>query len=242
MRATYGRRLIGFAAGVVAVVACLAVWIVQPIFGQRPRDVTERVEPAVLQRQVEYLTASLGQRQFFRPATLERTARYIENAFAEAGGRVAAQAFEVEGQRYRNIEVSFGPEHGRPVIVGAHYDVEENTLGADDNASGVVGLLELARALGRNPPRVPVRLVAFTLEEPPYFGTDAMGSRRYVAELRGRGLEPRLVLVLEMIGYFDAREGSQAYPLPGLGWLYPVRGDYIALVGNLTSVSLARSR
>lgn len=64
---------------------------------------------------------------------------------------MAAQAFEVEGQRYRNIEVSFGPEHGRPVIVGAHYDVEENTLGADDNASGVVGLLELARALGRNP-------------------------------------------------------------------------------------------
>src|SRR5436190_411594 len=65
------------------------------------------------------------------------------------------------------------------LIVGAHYDAlcdRDVFPGADDNASGVAGLLELARILGGEKITRPVQLVAYSTEEPPYFGSEMMGS------------------------------------------------------------------
>ncbi|HEY9816925.1 MAG TPA: M28 family peptidase [Candidatus Obscuribacterales bacterium] len=117
-----------------------------------------------------------------------------------------------------------------PILVGAHYDAVLGSPGADDNASGVAVLLELARWLTQHPPVRPVILVAFDLEE---YGLQ--GSYAFVEEWRSHQRSLRLMLSLEMLGYCDRTPGSQRYP-PGLARFYPDRGDFIALVGNLTTL------
>lgn len=218
----------------------LAFWVVQPTFDTVGGVSPENIEPEFLKRHVHVLTEGASGRPFYKPETLDTVANYLAENFSKAGGRVEFQDFEVEGQRYRNVVVNFGPKEGRPLIVGAHYDTEEHTRGADDNASGVAGLLALAVVLGRHPPDTPVSLVAFSLEEPPHFRTDAMGSRHFAESLKQKGVEPRLVLVLEMIGYFDDRPNSQSYPVPGMAFLYPDQGDFVGVVGDLMSPRLVR--
>lgn len=218
--------------------AIVAFWLAQPLWGGKGRAAAEEVSPERLRAHVEFLTAE--GRDFAHPARLERAAAYVEAAFREAGGRVESQGFEVDGARYRNVIARFGAGQGVPLIVGAHYDALERTPGADDNASGVAALLEVAAALGRNPPRQPVELVAYTLEEAHFPGGDRMGSRHHADALAGTGIRPRGVVVLEMVGYFDDRPGSQSFPLPGLGLLYPREGNFIAVVGELLSPRLVR--
>ena len=94
------------------------------------------------------------------------------------------QMVEADGKQFRNLIARFGPRDGPLIVIGAHYDSCGDTPGADDNASGVAGLLELARLLAQNPPEHAVELVAYTLEEPPYFRTDSMGSFWHARELR----------------------------------------------------------
>jgi len=117
-----------------------------------------------------------------------------------------------------------------PILIGAHYDAVPGTPGADDNASGVAALLELARAFAAEPPRYPLRLVAFDMEE---YGL--LGSAAYAEALKQQQQPLRLMLSLEMLGYCDPMPGSQTYP-PGLKYFYPNRGDFIALVGNWRTV------
>jgi aminopeptidase YwaD len=113
-----------------------------------------------------------------------------------------------------------------PILVGAHYDAVPGSPGADDNASGVAALLELARVLAAHPAYHPIHLVAFDLEE---FGL--LGSLAYAAELRSHHQSLRLMLSLEMLGYCDPRPRSQRYP-PGLQYFYPSQGNFIGLIGN----------
>ena len=141
------------------------------------------------------------------------------------------------GTKFYNVAVHAGPEptpENGLWVLGAHYDTAYNTPGADDNASGVAVLLEIARALRERPPAVPVRLVAFSTEEPPAFETDNMGSRHDARKLREAGVPVAGMISLEMLGYFDSREGSQIYP-PFTKWLVPETGDFIALAANLRS-------
>ncbi|MEJ7661165.1 MAG: M28 family peptidase [Hymenobacter sp.] len=90
----------------------------------------------------------------------------------------------MNGQTYRNVLGSFGPAAGPRLVVGAHYDVCGDQPGADDNGTGVAALLELARLLGQQA-SLPyhVELVAYTLEEPPFFRTTNMGSFRHAQRL-----------------------------------------------------------
>jgi hypothetical protein len=130
---------------------------------------------------------------------------------------------------------------GKPyVVVGAHYDTAGPLPGADDNASGVAGLLELARALGAAPPEGRVDLVAYTLEEPPFFMTPRMGSAVHAASLRREGIEVRAMISLEMIGYFTDAPNSQTFPLGILRFFYPRTGNFIAVVGKLGQGSTLR--
>src|SRR5262249_11428972 len=101
-------------------------------------------------------------------------------------------------------------------------------------ASGVAGLIELARQLDRNSNSLTRRidLVAFSTEEPPYFATTKMGSWVHARSLRSNGARLRLMVSMEMIGFFADAPGSQRYPLPVMGWFYPSRGEFIALVGR----------
>ncbi|KYC44194.1 peptidase M28 [Scytonema hofmannii PCC 7110] len=126
-----------------------------------------------------------------------------------------------------------------PILIGAHYDAVPGTPGADDNATGVAVLLELARMFTTQPVKYPLRLVAFDMEE---YGL--LGSADYAAKLKQEQQPLRLMISLEMLGYCDPTPGSQAYP-PPLEKFYPNRGDFIALIGNWRTIrdviSLSRS-
>ncbi len=174
------------------------------------------------------------------PENLDRAAAWIRRELEEAGGRVEDQPFKARGAIYRNAIAHFGSETHDRIVVGAHYDAAGPYPGADDNASGVAGLLELARLLGETPPPLHVELVAFTLEEPPSFTSPAMGSAFHVASLKERGVPLRAMIALEMLGYFTDVPGSQQYPLPILKLFYPSRGNFIGVVGKLGQGALVR--
>jgi Zn-dependent M28 family amino/carboxypeptidase len=161
-----------------------------------------------------------------RNTDLERPARYIENAF----GSSQSHYFESGGRKVRNIEAGSGA-----IVVGAHYDTVPGSPGADDNASGVAVLVELARML----PQEGIRFIAFANEEPPYFMGPDMGSWMSAKRSRERGEEVRAMFSLEMLGYYRDEPHTQRYPFP-LGFFYPDRGNYIAFVGDLGARALVR--
>lgn len=191
---------------------------------------------ARLRRHVQALAGDIGERNVWRPAALRAAADYIREEFEAVGYLVAAQSYRVEGQDCDNLEVVI-PGAARPqeiILVGAHYDTVEGSPGADDNASGVAGVLELARLLRGARPAKTVKLVAFVNEEPPFFFWGEMGSKVYAEAARRRGDDIRVMLSLEMLGCYSDLQGSQSYP-PLLRWFYPDRGNFIAFVSNLGS-------
>lgn len=151
-------------------------------------------------------------------------------------GTVEIHEFEIREKKHQNLLLNLPARDGsdssqKPIIlIGAHYDAAPGTPGADDNATGVAALLELARLFAAEPAKYPLRVVAFDMEE---YGM--LGSKQYAADLKHQGQRIRLMLSLEMLGYCDSAPGSQRYPA-GLEKFYPNRGDYIALIGNLRTI------
>jgi hypothetical protein len=222
------RALLGF------VVMLLLAWamIAQPMFStSNVRKDLAAVEPSKLERHVRTIVEDFFPRDGAHPQNLDRGGEYIRRNFADANGRITEQPYYARGNTYRNIIASFGPETRERIIVGAHYDAAGEKPGSDDNASGVAGLLELAYLLGNARPLMRVDLVAYTLEE--YFGSPIMGSAIHAQSLKRQNTPVRLMISLEMIGYFDDAPGSQSMPLSFMAPFYPTRGNFIAVVGNL---------
>jgi Zn-dependent M28 family amino/carboxypeptidase len=189
---------------------------------------------------VKYLSEDIGQRSYLDVERLNRTADYIEDKFRSYGCNVKRQPFNYRGSTYYNIICEIkGTKESKDgiLVVGAHYDTVIDTPGADDNASGVAGLLELARLTVLKPLQRTVRFVAFTLEEPPIFMTKNMGSYIYAKSLRDEGIKVYGMISLEMLGYYSDGKNSQYYPFPIFKWFYPDKGNFIAFVGNLSSRS-----
>ncbi|MEE8392848.1 MAG: M28 family peptidase [Rhodospirillales bacterium] len=198
-------------------------------------DIERRIE-----RHLRELTVNIGDRSTSRPAALERARDYIRLELEGAGLDVAEQPYEFRGLPVANIIATLpGTDPAVPYyLVGAHYDTVFGTPGADDNASAVAVLLELARKLAARPPTAPVKLVAFTLEEPPAFNSRHQGSRVFTRRLEESNEEVLGAVVLEMVGYTSAR---QDYPL-ALTWAgYPDEGNYIAIVSNWRSRRFAKT-
>lgn len=103
-------------------------------------------------------------------------------------------------------------------------------MGELTNASGVVGLLELSRLLKGHKLNQRIDLVAYSLEEPPYFWTEFMGSYIHAKSLVDNKTEVYGMISLEMIGYFKDEKKSQTYPIGLLSLFYGNRGNYITLV------------
>ena len=193
-----------------------------------------------LEKHIHRLAGEIGERNLWRFEALEEAAEHIDNSFRSYGYAPLAQEFCVEGKVVRNIEViKTGADSGPAVILGAHYDTVPGSPGANDNATGVAAVLELARLLKAFEPRREIRLVAFVNEEMPFFATEAMGSWRYARRCASRGDAVSAMLSLETIGYYSDRPGSQHYPFP-FGLFYPERGNFIAFVANLRSGVLVR--
>ena len=133
---------------------------------------------ANLNRHLTYLSVTLGDRSICRPGNLKAAEDYVSQNFAAMGYAPRRQGFIYMNEEVGNI-IAGDENPGGYYILGAHFDTVAGTPGADDNASGVAVLLEVAR-LARNltPPR-PWAFIGFTCEEPPAFATPAMGSQVY---------------------------------------------------------------
>jgi hypothetical protein len=206
-----------------------------------PLSAEERLIQDRLRTHVDTLAGHIGERNVWQPEALAAAADYIRATLEGAGYAVLTQSFESEGLMLQNLEVEL-PGDTAPhkiVVVGAHYDSVAGTPGANDNASGVAALLEIARLLAGKRYARSVRLVAFANEEPPFFYTDAMGSTVYATRSRRRGEQIEAMLALETIGWYSDQPASQRYPFP-FGLFYPDSGNFIGFVGNLSARALVR--
>ena len=189
---------------------------------------------------VYHLAGTIGPRSHKGGANLAAAADFITGSLESFGYTVTPQTYEVDGRQVRNIiaerEGLEEPDH--VLILGAHYDTQLETPGADDNASGVAVLLELAHLHAQTPFRKTVRFIAFTLEGAPYFRTRHMGSRVYVRSLKVHGEQVEAMISLEMLGYYSQEEGSQSYPFFWLRWWHPSEGNFITVVSNFSSTDL----
>lgn len=193
------------------------------------------------------LTLTIGERSVHHPENLKRTAEYIESFFKEIDLPVHREPYAYHNVTVNNIvaEISFASQPKKRFLMGAHYDSVAGTVGADDNASAVAVQLETARnlkeMLGNEDLDLAVKFVFFALEEPPVYGTRHMGSRIYADKAR-REKEPiDGMICLEMVGYACHQPGCQEYPFPLMFFGYPKQGNYIGIVGNFESRSLAQA-
>ncbi|HZY09789.1 MAG TPA: M28 family peptidase [Bacteroidota bacterium] len=194
-------------------------------------------------RIVETLTHDFPSRSGLNPDVLSGAASYLEKEFQALKLSVESHYFSVSRPSVRNLVVTqTGRDTSKPsLIIGAHYDTVVDTPGADDNASGVAGLLELTRLLKDYPNNHTIQYVAFTHEEPPYFYTSQMGSRAYAKKLKNEHTNVHLMFSLEMIGY-ASDDIIQKYPFPLMRQIarYPVYGNFIGVVGNLRTSKFVR--
>ena len=174
------------------------------------------------------LAGTIGERNVTKPRAYAAAAGFIEQSLPNASRQIFESGV--------NIECEF-PGSDEIVVIGAHYDSVIGSPGADDNATGVAAVIELARRMPRT--KRTLRFVAFANEEPPHFATPSMGSLRYAQRCRERKEKVVAMLSLESIGYFSDAPKSQTYPAM-LELLYPSTGNFVAFVSNLKSAALTR--
>jgi Zn-dependent M28 family amino/carboxypeptidase len=194
-----------------------------------------------LSADVKYLSVTIGERNVQRAGSLKASVEYLENNLRRSGYAVSEYSYLIAGQEVRNVEATLAGRDiaGGTIVLGAHYDSVAGTVGANDNATGVAAVLELARLLHGSKPRRAIRFVLFVNEEPPYFQTENMGSLVYTRQLRQEHVSVAAMISLETIGYYSDERGSQKYP-PLLNFFYPNRGDFIGFVGKTKSRDLVR--
>jgi aminopeptidase YwaD len=187
---------------------------------------------------LKHLEALVGERNpFSTPGPLEQAAGYIiAHQFQSMGRALSREEVLFEGITSHNI---FGLKEGTnpsagTFILGAHYDSVQGSPGADDNASAVAALLEVARCLEGTSVEGSILFTAFTLEEYGFIGSHQMAAR-----VKESGQHISGMLSLEMLGYRTLEPGSQTYPSYVDPSQYPDTGDFIAVVGNEPSQALA---
>ena len=188
-----------------------------------------------------HLEALVGERH---PDTshraLRKAAHYLSTQFSKAGWASSSQLVSAWGKVYRNVVATKYPDWPgewkelSPLLIGAHYDTVSGSPGADDNASGLIVLLEVASRLRAQPLTRPVWLVAFCLEE-----QDRLGSQAFASRLKAEGRELAGAIILECVGFARSEAGTQQPP-PDVPIAVPTQGDFLAVVGNEASRPLVR--
>jgi hypothetical protein len=210
------------------------------IFCSFHQGFAQDADTAKIRHHLEQIINTPNYRAYPDTTALNYAARYIHDVFGQYSDNVNYQNFNVRSLTFKNVIASFGTKHKDRLIIGAHYDVCGDQDGADDNASGTVGLLELARMLSQHKWNCRIDLVAYSLEEPPFFRTENMGSYIHAQWLHENQIEVNGMICLEMIGYFDESKKSQDYPLGLLKLFYGSKGDYITVVRKFNSGKFAR--
>ncbi len=172
------------------------------------------------------------------PGALQDTADYLRAEFARLGLQTNSHRFEAWGGIYENLIATVphgGGRPGPPLILAAHYDTVIGSPGADDNASALAVLLDVARQVVGARLHRPVRFVAFCLEE-----ENLLGSRAYAAHLTATQQSVLGAIVLECVGFARDEEGSQQIP-PGVPVAVPTVGNFLAVIGNQNSQALTEA-
>ena len=218
---------------IVLVIALVGVILSlsRPCFG---RDMDKKEIRQRLSKHLQYLSVDLGERCIFRPQNLKAAENYVAREFESIGFAVQRQTFICQRVEVANV-IAGNPDHKGYYLLGAHFDTVAGTPGADDNASGVAVLLEVARLTYGVPTHKPWAFVGFTTEEPPVYFTPYMGSRVYAKRARKNRENLLGMLCLESVGYFVNEPNSQQIPLPLKFLGYSTTGNYLGLVGNRQS-------
>ena len=193
-----------------------------------------------IKKHINRLAVDIGPRPVTNELSIKKTENYITNYFKNIGLQVQLQQYKYGNYDITNIITGSQKNllSSKYYVIGAHYDSVPETYGADDNASGIAVLLELARYTMQEKISLPVRFVAFTAEEPPTFSTHYQGSKVFVKSALENKDEILGAIILEMVGYTS---NEQAYPLV-LKWMgYPSKGNFIGIVGNRKSKKFGQS-
>ena len=193
-----------------------------------------------IKKHINRLAVDIGPRPVTNELSIKKTENFITNYFKNIGLQVQLQQYKYGNYDITNI-ITGSQENllsSKYYVIGAHYDSVPETYGADDNASGIAVLLELARYTMQEKISLPVRFVAFTAEEPPTFSTRYQGSKVFVKSALENKDEILGAIILEMVGYTS---NEQSYPLV-LKWMgYPSKGNFIGIVGNRKSKKFGQS-
>jgi len=200
----------------------------------------ERQLRSELQAYVQKLAGEIGERNVSHYAALNAAVQFIEERFASADLRSRRDSYEVNGRECHNLEAVIPGRSPEIVVIGAHYDSVYGAPGANDNATGVAGMLALARRFAKTRPEKTMRFVAFVNEEPPYFQTPQMGSLVYARRCKANHDRIAAMISLETIGFFSDSPHSQVYPSAGLSAFYPKTANFIGFVSNLGSRALLK--
>ncbi len=171
----------------------------------------------------------------FSPEALRDTAHYLKQRWSALGLTVRPHEFSAWGTPYENVLATTSHNPGSaqaPLILAAHYDTVAGSPGADDNASALAVLLDVAQRLDGRPLSRPVQFIAFCLEE-----ENLLGSRAYAAQLKASGQSIQGAVVLECVGYARHEAGTQIIP-PGVPMPVPTTGNFLAAIGNENSQRL----
>ena len=241
-----GRKIV---SAIVVLLLGIALLLLYPVVKIRFTPSVSPSSPAAgpmetgrLRSHVEALSVRIGPRSVEDYRNIEAAKGYIMDELRTLGYEPVLQTYDYRGRPFSNIiaVVPGTTRRGETVLIGAHYDTVEGTPGADDNASAVAVLLELARLFKDARPGRTLKMVFFTLEEPPLFRSDSMGSAVYAGEAKAAGERIVAMVSLEMLGYYSETKGGQAFPLPLMSLVFSTTPDFVAVVGNLASKGLVR--
>lgn len=241
--------------GCAALLFFLVFRLSQPFVSAADNVTAPQMSEDRLRADVKKLTTEFFPRDSRHPEVLDRAAAWIKTELEATGGTVFEHNFAHGDAVYRNVIAAYGPLTEELIIVGAHYDAHGELPGADDNASGVAALLELARSFKGAELNQRVQLVAFTLEEGSHVkkavtGADGKaavvttalnGSRAYAQLLKEQGTKVEAMFSLEMLGHYSDEASSQRFPVSALELVYPTTGNYLVVVGEFAGSSLVRS-
>ncbi|MGB0847393.1 MAG: M28 family peptidase [Thiolinea sp.] len=217
--------------------------VTQPVWVKAQNSELPVVEAATLRSHVERLSEELPGRLGVE-IVLELTLQWLEKTVSRYATPIR-ESYQSEGENFHNLILRFGPKTGPLLVIGAHYDTAHGLPGADDNASGVAGLIELARLLSdaetQGILKRRVELVFYTLEESRFRKQQEMGSYIHAAALRKADEDVQLMLSLEMIGYFSDQPNSQLFPIAEMQHLYSDRGNFIGVISNFSNMPAVRT-
>jgi len=239
------RIVIGLIIGLLLCTGGLWVWLCNPTMskGKTPSSPIP-ASAKLIKKHVYALTHTKGYRNHRDLKALNEAGAYIKKQFTSYGLKASEQRYKIGKNEYKNILASAGPKAGARIVIGAHYDVYSEQMGADDNASGVAGMLEIARLVQKLKPKLKygIDFVGYTLEEPPYFRSQKMGSAIHANSLAKANAKVKVMYSIEMIGYFTDKPNTQEFPIAFLKLFYPTTGNFITVVGNQSSTGRALTR